>query len=96
MARRRSQYPLRSSFFGLTQEHRFVIFKQIHEIIYYGNGYDYDTVYNMPLWLRNITFKFIQDSINQRNEAEKKAYEGSKGNNNTNLDWANPDRSKLK
>ncbi len=50
----------------------------------------------MPLWLRNITFKFIQDSINQRNEAERKAYEGSEGNTNTNLDWANPDRSKLK
>ncbi len=87
---------MRSSFFGLTQEYRFNLFKQIHEIIYYGQGYDYDTVYNMPLWLRNITFKFIQDSINQKAEAEKKAYEGSGGGGNTNLDWANPDRSKLK
>lgn len=90
---RRLRYPLRSSFFGLTQEYRFNLFKQIHEIIYYGKGYDYDTVYNMPLWLRNITFKFIQDSINQKNEAERKAHEGSGGN--TNLDWANPDRSKF-
>ena len=88
--------PIEVQFFGLTQEYRFNLFKQIHEIIYYGQGYDYDTVYNMPLWLRNITFKFIQDSINQKAEAEKKSYEGSGGGGNTNLDWANPDRSKLK
>lgn len=85
---------MRSSFFGLTQEYRFNLFKQIHEIIYYGKGYDYDTVYNMPLWLRKTTFKFIQDSINQKNDAEKKSHEGSNGGN-TNLDWANPNRSKF-
>ena len=53
----------------------------------------------MPIWLRNTTFKFIQDSINQQNEAEKKAYESSNGGQstvNTNFDWANPDKSKLK
>ena len=49
----------------------------------------------MPLWLRNITYKFIQDSISQKNDAEKKAYEGSGSGGNTNLDWANPDRSKF-
>ena len=93
---RRSLYLLRYSFFGLTQEYRFNLFKQLHEIIYYGNGYDYDTIYNMPIWLRNITYKFIQDSINQKNEAEKKANEESGSGGNTNLDWVNPDRSKLK
>ena len=50
----------------------------------------------MPIWLRNITFKFIQDSIKQENDAQNKAYSGNKGNTNTTLDWANPDKSKFK
>lgn len=53
----------------------------------------------MPIWLRNITFKFIQDSITQQNEAEKKAYESTQGGKNTvntNFDWAKPNKSKLK
>lgn len=68
--------------------------------MFYGRGgYDYDIVYDMPIWLRNITFKFIQDSINQENEANKKEYDKitpGGGAKNTNLDWAKPDKSKLK
>ena len=51
----------------------------------------------MPIWLRNITFKFIQDSINQENESKNEAYNKSLGKSDkTTLDWVNPDRSKLK
>ena len=28
----------------------------------------------MPVWLRNITHRFIVESINQENEAQQKAY----------------------
>ena len=94
MVKRRSPYLCRYSFFGLTQEYRFNLFKQIHEIIFYGRGYDYDTLYNMPIWLRRITFKFTQDSIDQ----EEKNKNNASGNNNsgkTTLDWVNPDRSKF-
>ena len=96
--KRRLPYLCRYSFFGLTQEYRFNLFKQIHEIIFYGRGgYDYDTVYNMPVWLRHITFKFIQDSINQENESQKEAHNKASGKNGkTALDWVNPDKSKLK
>jgi hypothetical protein len=48
----------------------------------------------MPIWLRRITFKFTQDSINQEAKEKNK----SSGNNNsekTTLDWVNPDRSKF-
>jgi hypothetical protein len=92
---RRSQYLWRYSFFGLTQEYRFNLFKHIHEIVYHGRGYDYGTIYEMPIWLRNITYKFIQDSINQENEANSKA-SGKSNSSNTTLDWVNPDKSKLK
>jgi len=91
-------YQLRLTFFGLTQEYRLHVFKQIHEIVFYGRGgYDYDTIYNMPIWLRTITFRFIQDSLDQENKAKQDAYDKSSGKNGkTTLDWANPDRSKLK
>ena len=93
MVKRRLPYLCRYSFFGLTQEYRFNLFKTIHEIVYFGHGgYDYLTVYNMPIWLRNITFKFIQDSINQENNKNNQ----KPGNTTkTTLDWVNPDRSKL-
>jgi len=68
------------SFFGLTSdavaETRAAIFTQIHQIVFHGKGgYDWKTVYNMPIWLRRFTFSEIQKYYDE----EKKAYE-NKGN----------------
>ena len=50
------------TFFGLTLEYRMYLFTQIHEIIFHGNGgYDYNTIYNMPIWLRNFTFNKLKE-----------------------------------
>ena len=47
------------------------VFRQLHEIVYHGNGgYDWETVYNMPLWLRRFTFNEIQAYHNKRNKQE--------------------------
>lgn len=53
------------------------LFTVLHEIVFYGKGgYDFDTVYNMPIWLR----KFIYNSINKHYEEEaKQAEAASKG-----------------
>ncbi len=60
--RRTSNYQLILTFFGLTPEHRFLIFTEIHEIVFYGNGgYDWHTIYNMPIWLRKFTLNKIKD-----------------------------------
>jgi len=61
------------TFFGLTPEYRPIIFSQIHEIVFHGNGgYDWDTVYNMPLWLRKFTFEKLKEYYEkQKEEAEK-------------------------
>lgn len=62
------------TFFGLNPEHRANVFNQIHEIVYHGNGgYDWETVYNMPIWLRNFTFTKIQEWFDKRIEQEKNA-----------------------
>ena len=40
-------------------------------------GYNWDIVYNMPIWLRNLTFNLIVDYHNpKKNEAESTWVEG--------------------
>ena len=46
----------------------------IHDICYYGNGgYDHDTVYNMPVWLRMATYNFIVEQKQQEAAAYNKS-----------------------
>jgi hypothetical protein len=61
------------TFFGLTPEYRLYLFSQIHEIVFHGKGgYDWDTIYNMPVWLRRFTFEKIKEFYEkEREEAEK-------------------------
>ena len=64
-------------FFGLTPTYRVNLFTQIHEIVFHGKGgYSFDTVYNMPIWLRNFTFRKIQEFF----EKEKEAYDKTNSN----------------
>lgn len=84
MARRTSRYPSLSSFFGLTSEYRIGLFTQIHEIVFYGNGgYDWDTVYNMPIWLRKFTFNKIQEHFNREQEKIEKQNKILKNSSNS-------------
>ena len=64
------------AFFGLTSktvpQYRAGVFKQIHEIVFHGNGgYDWYTVYNMPLWLRKFTFNEIKTYHEKQNDMVK-------------------------
>jgi hypothetical protein len=44
----------------------------IHEIVFHGKGgYDYDTIYNMPIWLRKFTFSQIQKYYDDEKEASE-------------------------
>lgn len=38
-----------------------------------GGGYDWNTVYNMPIWLRKTTFNFINEHFEKINEERDKA-----------------------
>ena len=63
------------TFFSLTPnqaaEYRQNLFTQIHEIVCHGGGGDdWDTLYSMPIWLRNFTFKKISDHFEAKNKAE--------------------------
>ena len=66
------QFQLDLAFFGLTSEiisqYRSNLFTQIHEIVFYGQGgYDWGTVYNMPIWLRKFTFYKLKEHYEKQN-----------------------------
>jgi hypothetical protein len=75
---------LELGFFGLTYDiapqSRSAIFTQIHQIVFHGKGgYDWHTVYNMPIWLRRFTFNEIQKFYDEEKSAyENKGKSGSK------------------
>ena len=61
-------------FFTLPLEYRTAVFRQIHEIVFFGKGgYDWDTVYNMPIWLRRFTFNTMNEYYEKENEEYNKA-----------------------
>ena len=72
------------AFFGLTldtaSQNRSNLFTQIHQIVFHGNGgYDWHTVYNMPIWLRRFTFQQMQTHYAEEKSAiENKGKPGSK------------------
>lgn len=62
-----------SSFFGLTSDtapkYRVNLFRQIHEIVFHGNGgYSWTDIYNMPRWLRLFTLKEIENHFKKQKE----------------------------
>jgi hypothetical protein len=72
------------SFFGLTSSTASIIranlFTQIHEICFHGKGgYDWNTIYNMPRWLRLFTYNKIKEFYDKENEIN----ESSSSNPNT-------------
>ena len=71
------------AFFGLTYDlapqARAVLFTQIHEICFHGKGgYDWNTIYDMPIWLRKFTFNKIKEFYNDEKEHMEKAKNGNK------------------
>ncbi len=75
------------AFFGLTSDqvstYRKNLFKQIHDIVFHGKGgYDWNTVYSMPIWLRKFIFHEINQYYKEESEAIKKAQSNSKGQKN--------------
>lgn len=79
MVRRLSIFQLILTFFGPIynnpQQSRLSLFNQIHEIVFHGKGgYDYNTIYNMPIWLRNFTFNKIKEWYNPQNDTNDSSW----------------------
>jgi hypothetical protein len=55
------------TFFGLGPSHRVSLFNQIDEIVFHGGGgYDWLTVYHMPIWIRKFTFNKMRERFEKK------------------------------
>jgi hypothetical protein len=73
---RKLTFQLDLAFFGLTSEvapqHRVSLFTQIHEIVFHSQGgYSWETVYNMPIWLRKFTFHKLKEHYEEKTSSSK-------------------------
>jgi hypothetical protein len=61
------------TFFGLTSKYREYLFTKIHEICFYGQGgYDWNTIYNLPIMYRELIYHKIREHYDkQKVDAEK-------------------------
>jgi len=81
---RRLRFQLGSTFFGLTTTNapqvRINLFNTIHQIVFHGKGgYDFNTIYNMPLWLRGYTYNEIKKFYDGEKKASENATKGQNG-----------------
>ena len=61
------------TFFGLTSTYRNIIFQQIHDLVYHGNGgFVHSEVYNMPIWMRRFHIQKINKFLEKQNEEVRK------------------------
>ena len=68
------------TFFGLTPEYRLYLFNQIHEIVFNSQGgYDWGTVYNMPIWLRKFTFETLKEHYEKQSKEQETLADSVKG-----------------
>ena len=90
MTGRTSPYQLVLTFFGLTSTYRINIFSQIHEIVFNGKGgYDWNTIYNMPIWLRTFTFNKLKEFYDKEAKAAEK--QNNQLSNKSGKEIARPD-----
>jgi hypothetical protein len=51
-------------------------------MVFHGNGgYDWETLYNMPIWLRKFTYNKIREFYEKQNEEAEKQKGQLKNNN---------------
>ncbi len=58
--------------------YRKYLFDQIDDIVTYGNGYDYATVYEMPVWLRRYTFNKLKARLEKDQETTEQKFDNLK------------------
>jgi len=73
-------------FFTLSSDYRSYLFDQIHEIVFFGKGgYDWASVYSMPIWLRKLTHNKIHDFYEREKEEFEKQVSGEKMTADSNM-----------
>lgn len=67
------------TFFGLTPEYKIELHKLLFSVVYYSNGaFDFEQMYNMPVYLRVFYLKQLEDVKAKEAEAYKSAQKSSR------------------
>jgi hypothetical protein len=61
------------TFFGLTPKYKITIQEEIFDIIYYGKGFTYTEVYNLPVYLRHFFTRKLNKIFKDQKKADEKA-----------------------
>jgi len=65
-------FQLTQTFFGFDASYRVQLQDTIFDMIWFGEGrWDWDTIYNMPVFLRNFWIKKINNIVQQREQQAK-------------------------
>jgi hypothetical protein len=69
-------FQLEQTFFGFEPDDRVKLHKNIFDLIWHGNGrWDWDTIYNMPIFLRKFYVSQINKIFAEQTEAAEAAAE---------------------
>lgn len=69
-------FSLEQTFFGFKPQDRITLHENIFNLIWYGEGrWDWDTIYNMPLFLRRMYVNRINKIIEERTDMQKQQTE---------------------
>lgn len=61
------------TFFGLTPKYRLNVYDQIFDLTYYGKGFSYSDIIDMPVYLRVYYINKINKIFEDRNKAQEKS-----------------------
>jgi hypothetical protein len=65
---------LGSRFFGLTPKYKFQVYREVHDLVYHGQGgFIHSEVYNMPIHIRRFHIRKINETHEERNKAHEDA-----------------------
>ena len=64
-------------FFGLPINYSTILHKQIFELCYYGNGFNQEGVYRLPIHIRNFYYKQLVDAKEKEKKEQDKAVKKS-------------------
>jgi len=86
-------FNLEQTFFGFKPEDRVLLHDNLFNMIWHGEGrWDWDTLYNMPIFLRKRWMKHIIRILEERTEYQNKIAESRKNKKQKSKAVATPPR----
>ncbi len=80
----RSHLPSDWTFFGLTPKYKVFKEEQIFDLVYFGKGgFSYESVCNMPVYLRTFYIKRIESIHKEQKKEHEKAMKQAKSRSKT-------------